>query len=114
MVRQRQASNYIARIRSSTRQWLTKIEDIKCSAASFFETLFESDTDTNRHPVLPFPLPRVSLGANERQLVLPSMEEVREVMFSIRLDSAPGPVGFGSGYFQPWWGLIKEELVVVV
>nr|XP_027109211.1 uncharacterized protein LOC113729081 [Coffea arabica] len=113
VVRQRQASNYIA-IRSSTRQWLTKIEDIKCSAASFFETLFKSDRDTNRHPVLPFTLPRVSLGDNERQLALPSMEEVREVVFSISPDSAPGPDGFGSGFYQACWGIIKEELVAVV
>ncbi|XP_071921766.1 uncharacterized protein [Coffea arabica] len=49
-VRQRRSSNYIARIHSATGQWLTSPADIKCSAASFFETLFTSDRDTDRHP----------------------------------------------------------------
>ena len=99
VVRQRRASNYLARLRSSTRKWRTRIEDIKCSATAFFETLFSSDKDTDRHPVLPFCLPRVSLGNNEGLLALPSMEEVREVVFSISPDSALGPDGFGSGFY---------------
>ena len=95
VVRQWRASNYIARLHSSTRQWLTKIEDIKCSAAAFFETLFSSNKDTDRHLVFPFYLPRVSLRNNERLLALPSMEEVREVVFSISPDSTPARMGLG-------------------
>ncbi|XP_071902709.1 uncharacterized protein [Coffea arabica] len=102
------------RIRSPTGQWLTAVEDIKSSAASFFETLFNSDRDTDRHPVLPFTLPSVSREDNESLLALPSLDEVRDVMFSISSDSAPGPDGFGSDFYQACWGIIKEELGAVV
>ncbi|XP_027158364.1 uncharacterized protein LOC113759985 [Coffea eugenioides] len=100
VVRQRRASNYISGIRSATRQWLTEVEDIKSSAAAFFQALFSSDRDTDRQPCLPFTLPQVSQGDNESILALPTTDEVREVVFSISPDSAPGPDGFGSGFYQ--------------
>ena len=111
VVRQRRAANYIGRIRSPTGQWLTTKEDIKDSAAHFFEQLFSSDRSTDRHPALTCSLPRVSREDNESLLLLPSMEEVREVVFSIHTDSAAGPDGFGSGFYQAWWGIIKVYVV---
>ncbi|XP_071909741.1 uncharacterized protein [Coffea arabica] len=95
-------------------QWLTTIEDIKGSAASFFEMLFSSERDIDRHPVLPFTLPSVSQGDNESLLALLSMDEVQEVVFSINSDSAPGPDGIGFGFYLACWGIIKEELVAAV
>ncbi|XP_071914026.1 uncharacterized protein [Coffea arabica] len=114
VVRQRWASNYISGIRSTTGQWLTEAEGIKSSAASFFESLFSSDRDTDRHPVLPFALPQVSPGDNEKLLALPTMTEVREVVFLISPDSAPGPDGFGSGFYQACWEIIKDGLVAAI
>nr|XP_027122211.1 uncharacterized protein LOC113739165 [Coffea arabica] len=110
----RRAANYIGRIRSPAGQWLTSTEDIKESAAQFFEQLFTSDRSTDRHPALTFPLPRVSREDNESLVLLPTMEEVREVVFSIHTDSAAGPDGFGSGFYQACWEIIKVDLVTAV
>ncbi|XP_071926970.1 uncharacterized protein [Coffea arabica] len=114
VVWQRRAFNFISRIRSSMGQWLTTVEDIKYSAAAFFETLFSSDRGINRRSVLPFTLPQLSLVDNERLMSMPTTDEVREVVFSISPDSAPGPDGFGFGFYQACWDIIKEDLVVVV
>ncbi|XP_027122245.1 uncharacterized protein [Coffea arabica] len=114
VVRQMRASNCISGIRSTTGQWLTEAEDIKSSAAAFFQALFSSDRDTDRQPVLPFVLPQVSPGDNERMLALPTTDEVREVVFSISPDSAPGPDGFGSGFYQACWEIVKDSLVAAI
>ncbi|XP_071933198.1 uncharacterized protein [Coffea arabica] len=114
VVRQRRASNYISGIRSATGQWLSEAEDIKSSAAAFFQALFSSDRNTDWQLVLPFALPQVSQGDNESMLALPTTDEVREVVFSISPDSAPGPDGFGSDFYQACWEIVKDSLVAAI
>ncbi|PKA55718.1 5'-3' exoribonuclease 2 [Apostasia shenzhenica] len=42
---------------------------------------------------------------------LPSMDEVKEAIFTIHKDSAHGPNGFGSGFYQSCWEIIKDDLL---
>jgi hypothetical protein len=39
-----------------------------------------------------------------------SMEEVKDVVFSLKHNSAPGPDGFPSKFFQDFWDTIKSDL----
>ena len=39
-----------------------------------------------------------------------SMEEVKDVVFSLKHNSAPGPDGFPSQFFQDFWDTIKSDL----
>lgn len=45
---------------------------------------------------------------------IPDMEEVRQVVFSIDLDSAPRPDGFCSRFYQSCWDIVGAELHAVV
>ena len=56
----------------------------------------------------------MSQGDNESILALPTTDEVREVVFSISPDSAPGPDGFGAGFYQVCWEIIKDSLVAAI
>jgi hypothetical protein len=39
-----------------------------------------------------------------------SLEEIKEVVFSLKHNSAPGPDGFPSEFFQDFWDTIKSDL----
>ncbi|CDP18963.1 unnamed protein product [Coffea canephora] len=86
--------------------------DIKTSATEFYADLFTSEsTVRGGFPDLPFAIPSVGSVQNDRIREVPSAEEIREVVFSMDLNSAPGPDGFGVGFYQKCWEIIKDDLV---
>ena len=52
--------------------------------------------------------------ANEEFHKLPSLEEVREVVFSISCDNASGTDSFGVGFYQRAWEVISRDLLEAV
>ncbi|KAL0300260.1 UNVERIFIED_CONTAM: hypothetical protein Sangu_3131200 [Sesamum angustifolium] len=46
--------------------------------------------------------------------VMPTLEEVREAMFSIDPDSVAGPDGFGAVFFHTCWEIISEDVFSAV
>ncbi|XP_042969076.1 uncharacterized protein LOC122301760 [Carya illinoinensis] len=46
--------------------------------------------------------------------LLPSIQEVKVAMFSIPVDSSPGPDGFGSGFYRACWDIVEDDVVAVV
>ena len=61
-----------------------------------------------------FSLPQLSRDDNESLIAVLSLEEVREVIFFINVDSALGPNSFALGFYHVCWDTIKEDLLVVV
>ncbi|XP_042942688.1 uncharacterized protein LOC122276858 [Carya illinoinensis] len=51
---------------------------------------------------------------NDNLLQLPSIQEVKEAMFSIPVDSSPGPDGFGSGFYRACWDIVEDDVVAAV
>ncbi|KAF5447204.1 hypothetical protein F2P56_032773 [Juglans regia] len=54
---------------------------------------------------------------NEDNLTIgrdPSIEEVKDALFSIPIDSSLGPDGFGSGFFRVCWDLVKDDLLSAI
>ncbi|XP_071925525.1 uncharacterized protein [Coffea arabica] len=45
---------------------------------------------------------------------LPSLQELKEVVFSMSKDSVPGSDGFGAGFYQACWSIIQNELLEAV
>lgn len=41
-------------------------------------------------------------------------QEVKEVVFSMKETSAPGPDGFGVAFYKNCWGIVKENLMEMV
>jgi hypothetical protein len=39
-----------------------------------------------------------------------SLEEIRDVVFALKHNSAPGPDGFPSEFFEEFWEVIKNDL----
>ncbi|KAF5478473.1 hypothetical protein F2P56_005031 [Juglans regia] len=44
----------------------------------------------------------------------PSLEDIKDALFSIPIDSSPGPDGFGSGFYRVCWDLVKDDLLTAI
>ncbi|XP_035544570.1 uncharacterized protein LOC108988642 [Juglans regia] len=52
--------------------------------------------------------------SNEENLMLckdHSIDDIKDALFSIPIDSSSGPNGFGSGFFRTCWEFVKEDLL---
>ena len=115
VVRQRRSSNFISRIKDAEGRWCATGQQIKESATDFFASLFTSESAfRGRFPALPFEVPKVDGACNDKLIEIPSAKEVRDVVFSMEVNSAPGPDGFGVGFYQTCWQIIQDELVAAV
>ena len=114
IVKQRRNTNFIYRVRDETGTWLEDEDRLKDSAVQFFSKLFMSEREGRREPVLPFQLPHLEQADNDLLTGLPTMEELKSVVFSMSSESAPGPDGFGIGFYQSCWDVINEDLLLAV
>ena len=56
----------------------------------------------------------VSAEQNEMLARIPCDEEIKTAVFSLSIESAPGPDGFGGGFFQSCWDTVKGDLIGAV
>nr|XP_027101056.1 uncharacterized protein LOC113720378 [Coffea arabica] len=112
--RQRRNCNFVARIKDATGAWLEDEQDIRRSAVEFVSSLFTSEQNGGQSPTIPFTLPQLSEEDNGMLSALPELAELREVVFGLEADSAPGPDGFGAGFYQDCWECIKMDLLEAV
>ncbi|XP_042950383.1 uncharacterized protein LOC122282502 [Carya illinoinensis] len=56
----------------------------------------------------------ISEEDNLRLCSLPTEEEVKQAVFSIPIESSPGPDGFGSGFYRACWDIVRVEVVEAV
>lgn len=62
-------------------------------ASAYFSTLFKSSNPRSYEPVFQSMIPKVSQSMNDTLICEISKEEVREAIFSIKQENAPGPDG---------------------
>ncbi|KAL2248287.1 UNVERIFIED_CONTAM: hypothetical protein Sindi_2681000 [Sesamum indicum] len=95
-------------------QEITDSAQIKDSAAHFFESLL-SDIPTTALPHdFPFQFPQIHQDVLLNLYQPPSQDDIRDVVFSINKDSAAGPDGFSSAFFQSCWNTIAEDNTAAV
>ena len=92
--------NSVSRLKDETRKchWS---EGAKAEVAiEYFSNLFRLSNPRPYSSVLESMIPKVSESMNEALTKVVSKEEVREAIFSIDPDSAPGPDGMTGHFFQ--------------
>ena len=52
----------------------------------------------------------VTDNINSMLTMLPSMEEIRNAVFNMNKEGAPGPDGFGAIFFQTFWDIVKIDV----
>ncbi|MCH81726.1 RNA-directed DNA polymerase (Reverse transcriptase), partial [Trifolium medium] len=53
----------------------------------------------------------ISDNVNALLTMLQSHEEIKNAVFSLNKDSAPGPDGFGAFFYQSYWDIIHQDVV---
>lgn len=71
---------------------LTSSADLEKHIVDYFESLFTGDNGCVNNGIIEDVIPKaVSEGDNEMLTSMPSMEEIKEAVFAMNTDSAPGP-----------------------
>ncbi|MCI06308.1 endonuclease/exonuclease/phosphatase family protein, partial [Trifolium medium] len=73
-------------------------------AQNYFDHLFKANIATH-DPVLSLVAPKVSEEDNERLVAPITKEEVKDALFQMHPDKAPGPDGFNPAFYQHFWNL---------
>ena len=113
VVRQRRNMNFISRVKEKDGSWVDSVGLIQVSAIAFNSQLFESE-GRPRAPQFNFEVPKVTDVDNAMLLALPSLTELKEVVFSMDINSTPGLDRFGAGFYQLCWDIIKVDLLQVI
>ncbi|CAJ2662070.1 unnamed protein product [Trifolium pratense] len=56
----------------------------------------------------------VNENVNALLTLIPSYDEIKNAVFSLNKDSAPGPDGYGAFFYQKYWEIINEDVVAAV
>jgi hypothetical protein len=76
-----------------------------------FKNLFSSNSFLQVNSLVEDVIPRmITDQANNMLTTLPSMEEVKNAVFPLNKEGAPGPDGFGAYFFQTYWSIIHLDV----
>ncbi|KAL0402601.1 UNVERIFIED_CONTAM: hypothetical protein Slati_4290000 [Sesamum latifolium] len=91
-------------------QEVTNSDQIRDSAARFFENLLSGNPNRYDNPDFPFQFSQLSEEAARNICSIPNMEEIKDIVFSIDKDSVAGPDGFSSAFYQACWDFIAIDI----
>lgn len=89
-------------------------ENIEAEAVAFYEEQFREDIFHRDLSMLDCISSLVTEEQNARLTMLPTMEEVQQVIFAMNGDSASGPNGMSGIFYQCCWDIVKEDVYRVV
>ncbi|XP_027060814.2 uncharacterized protein [Coffea arabica] len=113
VVKQRRIQSAIHRIKDSRGAWVNRDEDIANEAIAFFSGLFSEPTVFASDMLHLIP-PLITEEENKALEEVPSMAEVRRVVFAMDGESAAGPDGFTGKFFTFAWDVIAQDIYNVV
>lgn len=90
---------------------ITKEKEIKESVVGFFIAHFAGDINDLEPATLDVPSHMITEEQNVDLCRPPTLEEVKQVVFGLKPDSAPGPDGYTWKFFQFCWDIIKFDVL---
>ena len=83
-------------------------------AVEYFDDLFSTTSPSEFEGFLEKIVPSITPQMNNGLLRLATEEEVRQTLFMMHPEKAPGPDGMTALFFQHAWHIIKSDLVETV
>ncbi|KAK6789979.1 hypothetical protein RDI58_013779 [Solanum bulbocastanum] len=97
-------------IMNEQNQWLEGNDQIVERAMSFYQKLFSCESVSIKTETINY-LPRcITDEDNEILNALPTLQEVKEYVFSLDPDSAPGPDRLSGLFYQAVWNIIASDV----
>jgi hypothetical protein len=79
------------------------------TARNYFDHLFQANT-TSHDPILSIIAPKITQEDNDRLVAPITKEELKEALFQMHPDKAPGPDGFNPAFYQHFWDLCGSDI----
>lgn len=89
--------------------------EVSAHVVNHFSNLFSSNANVSQNDMVQEVIPKlITDRINNMLTLLPSFDEIKNAIFSLNKDSAPGPDGFGAIFFQTYWDIINQDVYKVV
>ncbi|XP_042944788.1 uncharacterized protein LOC122278670 [Carya illinoinensis] len=110
----RQKYYQVAKMHLADGNILTSPEQIHNGAVEYFKNFLEALLSGDMPNLEGLVDKMVTEPDNADLCRVPSQQEIKEAVFSIPVDSSPGPDRFGSGFYRACWQIIYKEVVEAV
>lgn len=108
--RGRRAVNKISVIEDGEGKAVYKEEEIMKAIAVFYSQIFTAQMSHSSLLVQEVISHVITCEMNQTLIAPPSPLEIKEALFSIHSDKAPGPDGFSACFYQTFWDVIGEDV----
>ncbi|XP_019166974.1 PREDICTED: uncharacterized protein LOC109162747 [Ipomoea nil] len=105
----RRKKNFISSIKCDAGNWVEG-DDMHSTILNYFDNIFASNGLSCDDPLFGVLTPRVTL---EQSMMLDrpfETDEVKEALFSMYPDKAPGPDGLNPGFYQQFWEIVGRDV----
>lgn len=109
-IKERRRRLTIKKIMDQEEQWIEGNEPIAEAAVRFYKKLFERENHNNYYDALNCLERCITEEDNDNLTGIPTIQEVKNIVFSIDTDSAPGPDGLRGCFYQRSWSIIANDL----
>lgn len=90
---------------------LNRQEDLEQQVLQYFSNIYASENNCTPNDLIRRTIPSlVSPEDNCFLTNIPTREEVKEAVFNMHGEGAPGPDGFGGLFFQHFWDIVGEDV----
>lgn len=111
VTRGRRAVNKFSVIEDINGKAMFKEQEIVQCITDYYSRIFSAQMSDSSQVVQEGITPLVTTEMNSTLIAIPSPPEIREALFSINPDKAPGPDGFSATFYQSFWDILGEDVV---
>ena len=111
ITRNRKRINAFSVLEDASGELVYTEDKISKAIVNYFQTLFTTGHGDSREIVEEALQPIISDPENEQLISPPTSQEIKDAVFSIHSDKAPGPDGFSASFFHSNWNSIGKEIV---
>ncbi|CAA7043010.1 unnamed protein product [Microthlaspi erraticum] len=112
--KQRRAINRIVGLQNDANVWVSGEQEVAKVAVNYFDNLFTSISPTDFTGILSNVSERGTSRENEILTQRVTEAEVRETLFMMNAEKAPGPDGMTALFFQRSWHIVKDDIITMV
>ncbi|XP_026399356.1 uncharacterized protein LOC113295223 [Papaver somniferum] len=110
----RRKKTHIESLQDSTGIWLTDRYEIAINLRNHFSSIGKTSNPSTDPNLFDCVDTCVTNADNIWLMSLPSSEEIKQVVFSMKPWTSPGPDGFPPGFYQSMWDIVGEDTVKMV
>lgn len=108
--RTRRAINNISVIEDDSGNEFHDEDQIAQTISTYYQSIFTAGPRSSNQVVEEALDQKVTLAMNLQLTATPTFLEIKEAVFSIHPDKAPGPDGFSAGFYQSFWDIIGQDV----